>query len=459
LLKERSMSRGSWVGLACAAATAAVAASALAGPPPVYAIRNARLVPVSGPPIARGTIVVARGVIAAVGADAAVPPEALVIDGAGLTVYPGLFDAMTDLGLAAPPQRGAPSGQPGGGAPASPAAPPRPPARGPDDRPASTPWVIAADEISTTDRRIETWRTAGFTTVLTAPRTGIFPGQGSVINLAGDRPGDMVVAASATFQINLQPPGGFASFPGSLMGVVAYVRQVFLDRAHYRQAMEAYRRDPRGLERPRYDRTVETLDAALVGGRPVVVPAATATQIRRVIGLAGELGFKGILFGAHEGYEVAQAISAAGLPVIVSAKWPEQPREADPEAVPPLRVLRLRDRAPSTPAALHAAGVRFALASDGLPAAADFLRNVRRAVEAGLPAEAAVRALTLSPAEMLGLADRLGSLDVGKIANLVVTTGDLFDEKTRVRYVFVDGQKFDVREAGRDRPATEGVTR
>jgi len=319
--------------------------------------------------------------------------------------------------------------------------------------------VVAADEIATSDRRIEAWRTAGFTTALSAPRTGIFPGQGSVINLAGDRPGDMVVAASATLQVNLQPAGGFASFPGSLMGVIAYVRQVFLDRAHYRQAMDAYRRDPRGLERPRYDRTVETLDAALAASRPVVLPATTATQIRRAIDLAKELGVGAIIFGAHQGYEVAPVISAAGLPVIVSAKWPEQPKEADPDAVPPLRVLRLRERAPSTPAALHAAGVRFALASDGLPGAADFLRNVRRAVEAGLPAEAAIRALTLSPAEILGVADRLGSLDAGKIANLVVTTGDLLDEKTRVRYVFVDGQKFDVREAERDRPTSDGASR
>jgi imidazolonepropionase-like amidohydrolase len=452
------MPRGSWTCVACAAA-AAMAAGALAGPPPVYAIRNARLVPVSGPPIARGTIVVARGVIAAVGPDVAVPPEALVIDGAGLTVYPGLFDAMTDLGLPAPPQRGAPPAQAAGGTPAPPAAPPRPPARGPEDRPASTPWVVAADEIATSDRRIEAWRTAGFTTALSAPRTGIFPGQGSVVNLAGDRPGDMVVAASATLQVNLQPAGGFASFPGSLMGVIAYVRQVFLDRAHYRQAMDAYRRDSRGLERPRYDRTVETLDAALAASRPVVLPATTATQIRRAIDLAKELGVGAIIFGAHQGYEVAPVISAAGLPVIVSAKWPEQPKEADPDAVPPLRVLRLRERAPSTPAALHAAGVRFALASDGLPGAADFLRNVRRAVEAGLPAEAAIRALTLSPAEILGVADRLGSLDAGKIANLVVTTGDLLDEKTRVRYVFVDGQKFDVREAERDRPTSDGASR
>lgn len=456
------MPRGSWARVACAAvAAAAIAAGAIAGPPPVYAIRNARLVPVSGPPIARGTIVVARGVIAAMGADVAIPAEALVIDGTGLTVYPGLFDAMADLGLPVPPQRGAGPGQPGGGTPATAptAAPARPPARGPEDRPASTPWVVAADEISTTDRRIESWRVAGITTALSAPRTGIFPGQGSVIDLAGDRPGDMVVAASATLQVNLQPVGGFASFPGSLMGTIAYVRQVFLDRAHYRQAMEAYRRDPRGLERPRYDRTVEAVDAALAAGRPVVLPATTATQIRRAIDLAKELGLRAVLFGAHQGYDVAPAIAAAGLPVIVSAKWPELPRDADPDRAPPLRVLRLRERAPSTPAALHAAGVRFAFASDGLPAASDFLRNVRRAVGAGLPADAAVRALTLSPAEILGVADRLGSLDAGKVANLVVTTGDLLDEKTRVRHVFVDGQKFDVREAEGGRPTSEGASR
>src|SRR5689334_13876649 len=212
-----------------------------------FAITNARIVPVSGPAIDRGTIVVSHGVISALGATVQVPADAWVIDGKGLTVYPGLIDALTDLGLPQPAQpaaagRGAGGGRQGGGLAALAAqAQQAPPAHGPEDRPASTPWVQAADEIKADDIRLETWRNAGFTTALSAPKTGIFPGQGAVINLAGgERAGEMVVLSPATFQINMTPPGNFGSFPGALMGVVAYVRPVYLDVQHDSDARKAY---------------------------------------------------------------------------------------------------------------------------------------------------------------------------------------------------------------------------
>src|SRR5262249_20250675 len=160
-----------------------------------FAITNARIVPVSGPAIDRGTIVVSHGVISALGATVQVPADAWVIDGKGLTVYPGLIDALTDLGLpqpaqpAAGPAVGRGAGQRQAAALVAQAAQAQPPAHGPEDRPASTPWLQAADEIKVDETRFEAWRGAGFTTALSAPKTGIFPGQGAVINLANQRPG------------------------------------------------------------------------------------------------------------------------------------------------------------------------------------------------------------------------------------------------------------------------------
>lgn len=135
--------------------------------------------------------------------------------------------------------------------------------------------------------------------------------------------------------------------------------------------------------------------------------------------------------------------------MLVSLKWPEKARDADPDQEDSLRALRLRDRAPSTPAALDRAGVPFAFYSDGIANPADILRNARRAVDAGLPRERALRALTLGAAEIYGASSRLGSLEAGKIANLTVTDGDLFAERTKTKMVFVDGSKFEVREASR----------
>ncbi len=415
-------------------------------PPPYFAVRGARIVTGSGPVIENGTVVVANGLIAAVGTDVAIPPEAWVIDGKGLVVYPGLIDALTDLGL--------PSGQPQrpGQQPAGPPAQQAQQrlAQGPEDRPASTPWEVAADELNAEDRRFESWRNAGFTTVLSTPQRGIFPGQGAVVNTAGARASEMVVKAPATLHLTFRSAGGFREFPGSLMGTLAYIKQVFLDAEHYGQASAIYERNPRGVERPSYDRTERVVYEALTAGRPVFLPANTAVEIHRAIHIARQIGLrKYVLYGAQQGYEVAGALAEAKVPVLVSLRWPERDREADPEAPESLRSLRFRDRAPSTPAALHRAGVKFAFYSDGISNPKDVLKNVAKAVAAGLPREAALRALTLDAAEILGVAERLGSIEAGKIANLVVADGDLFEEKTKVKLVFVDGHRFEVRESAR----------
>lgn len=423
-----------------------------AGEPRYFAIRNARIVPVAGPVMENGTVVIANGLIAAVGKDVAVPPEAWVIDGKGLTVYPGLIDALTDIGLPAaapaPPVPGAP--------PAAAPATLQRISRGPEDRPGTTPWRAAADELKPDDRRIETWRNAGFTTALSAPRGGIFPGQGAVINLAGERPGEMVVKTPATLHIWFTPVGGlFSGFPGSLMGVISYVKQVLHDTAQYAAAQPIYEANPRGLERPDYDRTVRVINAALRSGRPVLLPGNTRTQIARAADLAAQFSLPAVIYGGQQGYSAADMLARKKIAVLVSLKWPEKEKDADPEARDPLRVLEFRDLAPSSPAALEKAGVKFAFYSDGITAPKDILKNAKKAIDAGLASDAALRALTLGAAEILGVANQLGSIEPGKVANLVVADGDLFNEKTKIKLVFVDGQKFEVREPARptEKPA------
>jgi imidazolonepropionase-like amidohydrolase len=417
-------------------------------PPPYYAITNARIVPVSGPVIEKGTVVIANGIIRAVGENVTIPPEAWVMDGEGLTVYPGLIDAYTDLGLvAAQPPR--PGGPPGAAAQQQ-----QRQSEGPEDRPGSTPWENAADELKADDRRLETWRNAGFTTALSAPRIGIFPGQAAVINLAGDRPGQMVVLAPAALPISFRPTGDFWGFPGSLMGTLAYIKQVFHDTEHYAAAQAAYDASPSGQRRPDYDRTVRAISAARGAGLPVLLPGDSATEIRRAMMLAGQIGLeKYVIYGAQQGYEVAAELAGKKVPVLVGVKWPERERDADPEAEEMLRALRHRARAPSTPAELAKAGVKFAFYSDEMSNPRDVLKNTKRAIDAGLDAGRALRALTLDAAEIFGVADRLGSIEAGKIANLTIADGDLFDEKTKIKWVFVDGRRFEIRETEPTRPS------
>jgi imidazolonepropionase-like amidohydrolase len=448
VLKESAMVRFQSVGRALLetssrkALIAALALGAVLGAraeePRYFAIRNARLVPVSGPEIKRGTVVIARGLIVAVGENVTIPPEAWVIEGRGLTVYPGFINALSDLGLGAAPA--SPPAAAGGGGPAR--AQPQQVSQGPQDRPATTPWVNAGDDLKPDDKRLETWRNAGFTSTLAVPMNGIFPGEAALVNLAGERAGDMVVAAPAALPIAFRPMQGFGSFPDSLMGVLSYVRQVFLDASWYDEAEATYSAHPKGLERPAYDRSVMVINHTLRAGLPVLLPANTAQEVHRALTLADRLGVRAVIYGGQQGYAAADELAAAKVPVLVNLKWPEKEKDADPDAEESLRDLRFRDRAPSSPAALQKAGVKFAFYLEGAG-------SPKKAIDAGLAPDAALRAYTLSAAEILGVGDRLGSIEPGKIANLVVADGDLFNEKTKVKMTFVDGRRYEVREAAR----------
>jgi hypothetical protein len=410
--------------------------------PRYFAVVNARIVTGTGSVIDNGTVVIAKGLIQAVGTNVTVPPEAWVIDGKGLSVYPGLIDAGTDLGL--PKEESSESTPTGRGRRR--AAPPGEIAKGPEDRPATTPWRVAADELKTDDKRIETWRNAGFTTTLTVPDGGIFPGQATVIDLAGDRSGDYVVKAMATLPISFKPIGGWWGFPDSLMGIIAYVRQVFDDSNWYAQADPIYESNVTKFERLPYDRTERLIARGARDKEIVLLPANNSVQILRALRLADEWKINAVLYGGQQGYDVAGAIAAKKMAVLVNLKWPERDKDADPDAEQTLRDLRFRDRAPSSPAALAKAGVKFAFYSGGLSTPKEIFKNAKKAIDAGLPSDAALRAFTVDAAEILGVGDRMGSVTPGKIADLIVTDGDLFNEKTKVKHVFVDGRWFEVHE-------------
>ena len=404
--------------------------------PSAFAIRDTRVVRVSGPTLEHSTVILRDGLIEAVGQNLSVPAGAWVIEGKRLTVYPGLTDALSTWGIpeAAPAMPGA-QGR-GGAPPAAQASPPAAVARGPEDRPSNTSWIRAADLLSLSDKRIEAARSAGFTTAVTFPAHGIFAGQGAVIDLAGDRPGQMVVVSPAGEYVSLTT-GGFTSFPGSLMGVIAYIRQIYLDAGHYRLARDMYQ-SPAGLRRPAYDRALE----GVLESPRVLLPATREVEIDRMLRFAQELKHPAVLYGVHEAWRAVDQIKRSNIPVLVSLKWPERSKDANPDDHESLRVLELRAHAPETPAALCKGGVHFAFYSDNTRPQ-DIRKAVKRALDAGLPADEAIRAFTLSAAEIYGVADRMGSIDKGKIANLVITDGPMFEEHTKVKYIFVDGAKYE----------------
>ena len=420
-----------------------VTSLAFAEAPSTVAIRNARIVTVTGPVIAKGTIVLRNGLIAEVGENVSVPADAWVVEGEGLTVYPGLIDGLSTLGMdASPAGAGMIMPATGGRAALTAAAPTNtnPPSRGPEDRPLTTSWLKAADLIKTTDRRLELARNVGFTSAVTFPKTGIFAGQGAVINLAAERNADMVIVPSAgqymTMATNSMGGGGF---PSALFGTIAYIRQIYLDADRYKRVKAQYAASPLGLPRPEYDRALE----GVIDSPRILLPASNQIQITRMIKFAAELKQKTILYGLHDGYKTAELVKASGLPVLVSLKWPEKARDGDPDEVEPMKILEMRDKAPGTPAALAKQGVLFGFYSDTVDQPRDWFRAVKKAMDNGLATTDALKAMTINIAQIYGVADRLGSIEKGKIANLVVTSGELLQERPPVKMIFIDGIKYE----------------
>jgi imidazolonepropionase-like amidohydrolase len=403
----------------------------------VVAIKDARVVTVSGEEWPKATVVMRNGLITDVGAAASVPADAWVIDGNGLTVYPGFIDALSTWGIPAPP-----SANRGGAAQQATATPttPEPRARGPEDRPQTFSFERAADQVSPTDSRLEAARAAGFTSAATYPNRGIFQGLGALIDLAGERGRDMVIMQPVGQQIAFRQGGfGRTGFPGSLMGNISYVRQLFLDLDQYQQAKQIYASNPMGARRPEYDHALE----GLAESPRLLLPAEQSQQIARMLRFGPELKKPFGLYGLHEAYECVDMLKQAKATLLVSLKWPEKPKDGDPNEVSSFRDLTMRDKAPGVPALLAKAGVRFAFYSDGVDNAADLKKALKKALDAGLSRADAIRALTLSAAEIYGVADRLGAIEKGKIANLVVMKGEAFEDKTTVEYVFVDGKQFE----------------
>jgi len=432
---------------ACLLACAAVfATTGRADAPHFYAIKGARIVTAAGAPIPSGTVVIRNGLIEAVGADVQVPAAAAVIEGAGLTVYPGLIDMGTSAGLEAPA-----GGQP-------------PVFRSTEDaeRYKRTrifrPDLAAADQLRADAPELARLTAFGITSVLSTPSGVMVKGQSALVNVVGP-PDEPQIGSVGDYRRGLQIlrspvalhvefPGNPAGegYPASLLGAIAFVRQSFLDAQHQRLVAERYERSGSTGQRPNHDPSLAALQPALDGRLPVAFQANLAREILRALEMAEEFKLDPVIAGGREADQVAPDLKARGARVIYSLNFPVRPRALAPDADEPVRELRLRANAPKVPAALARAGVTFAFSSSGLRDERDFLRHAARAVKEGLAPEAAVRALTIDAARIAGAAQRVGSIETGKIANVIVTDGDLFEEKTRVRHMFVDGRSVKVAE-------------
>lgn len=396
--------------------------------PNVYAITGGTVHTASGAEIPNGIVIVRNGLIEAVGANVAVPADAAVIDAKGMHVYPGLIDAQTSLGF---PSGQQPRGRRGGGARRS--------QQTEEALPDTSPAFVSLRNVKISDDDADARRAIGVTTIATAPSFGIFNGQSVLLNLGSGGIEQRVIKSPASLQISFTPRPVLV-YPDSLMGVIAYIRQTFMDAQQYSAAHAIYDKSPAGLERPETNESLAALASVLSRDVPVVFVADSELMIHRAANIAREFNVRPIYAGARQAYRIADELKTSNTPVLVSVRWPLAPSEKEDREEQPLRLIRERQLEPTTPAVLAKSGVLFALVS-GTGKTGDYLPGIRKAIANGLSADDALRATTISPARILGVDRQLGSIDKGKIANLVITDKPIFDKESKVKRILVDGRE------------------
>lgn len=422
---------------------AATLAFATAGPPtgdvgPTYAIRGCRIVPVVGAPVDKGVIVVRDGLIESLGpADKVkVPADAEIVEAEGLVAYPGFVSALSTLFLEQPARPGAPAPE----AAETPFPAQAQAAAAAEDRFPPGPGLLVLDQLKPAKAALEGFHKAGFTTVLVAPTRGIFEGQSVVLNLNGEPLAPMVLRNGAALHINFTTERG--GYPSSLMGTIAHIRQSFIDADYYAARQAQYAKSPAGLKRPAYDARLEALVPFVRDRKPVVFQCNNQEDIKRALKIAAEFKLNALLAGANEAWRVADVLKKSPAPLLVALDFRPPASSKYATQGEDLRKKAEGEIYPANAAELAKAGVAFALVSGANADGAAFTRAVRAAIKAGLPADAALKALTIQPARYLGLDRALGSLEPGKIANVVLVKGEVFDEKAQVAKVFVDGVLF-----------------
>lgn len=403
-----------------------------------WALTNAKIETVTKGTISRGTVVIRDGVIQAVGPNVTIPPDARVVDLANRTLYPGFIDLTSTIGLPAPPPARAGGGQGPGAAPDT-----------SQRNVGLEPNRLVANELHPSVTDVRAARDRGITAALVAPDRGVFRGLSALIPLRDDTATRWIVRSPVALHMGYERVQG--RFPGSLLGVIAYQRQAFYDAQRHAQLVERSRATVRGVARPSYDSDLDALVPVLRGELPAFIAASNENEIRRAAALAEEFDLTLSIVGATEGFRAIEALKGTGI-AVVSVEFPQPTavtgwsyrgatrREQDDSTT---RSVAAKKVIEGNAATLHNAGIRFALASGGLKPA-EFMTNVKKAIAAGLPRETAIEALTIRAAEAAGVQERLGSIEVGKIANLLVMTGDALTDAAKLESVFVDGERYAV---------------
>lgn len=409
--------------------------------PAAYALENVTVVHADGRRQSGVTLVVRDAFVETLEAGARVPPDARLLEGDSLMVYPGLVDAFGDAEVEMPER------------PARDEVVPWSPSRSAQG---FTPHRRTADQLTATGEDVAELRTDGVVAAGVFPRDGLAAGLGAALLFRENAatPRELVARPEVGLYMSFQ--GGRGAYPSTLFGVIAFLRQSFADAERAAALRREYERDPSGLTVPRWDADYEVLRRAAGGEVPVFFRADEAEDLRRVLGLADELGFAPVIVGGGQAWKLADELACRDVPVVVGLDFPE-PDAWDPAAdtVGDLEPAAAREKERlenlyANPSRLLEAGVTVALSSAA--GRADLLEGARKVIEHGYPDDAALRALTSVPAALLGI-PAVARLRAGSSATFLVADGPLFDEETSLRYTFVEGMLEEM--ADGDEPAPD----
>jgi len=397
--------------------------------PAVHALKNLTIIPSPGKKIEKGTIVIRDGIIQAVGTNIPIPADAREWDCSGMTAYAGMIDLFTEYGLpkARPTQaeslRGA--GYWNANVKAE---------------------YSAAENFFPDNSTAEKLRAQGFTTVLSVPPSGILKGASVVTNLGEGGANEQILQKDVFQHVTLQRSGFGGGYPNSLMGQIALIRQTLIDAKWYSDAQKIYAKNP-SQSKPEENKTLAALEHVITRKQKVVIETGDELTSLRAGAIAKEFSLPIIVRGNGYEYRRLDAIKSLNVPIILPLNFPDPLAVETPEDAfnASYEELRHWDFASENPARLKKAGVLFAFTAHQLKDVAKFRTMVNMAIECGLSVDDALAAVTTIPASLLGMEKQLGTIEQGKIANLVITEGELFANKSKIRETWVAGKRYEVK--------------